>query len=91
MVATNRCCVFALLVALLLIHSLAEAGKGKEVLGKIKNKLVEVKEKIKAGWDKLTSKSEYACPVIDKFCEDHCAAKNAIGKCDDFKCQCLNS
>uniref|UniRef100_Q0GY42 Potassium channel toxin TcoKIK n=2 Tax=Tityus TaxID=6886 RepID=KBX2_TITCO len=45
--------------------------------------------KIKSGWERLTSESEYACPAIDKFCEDHCAAKKAVGKCDDFKCNCI--
>nr|P86822.2 RecName: Full=Tityustoxin-19; Short=Ts19; AltName: Full=Potassium channel toxin beta-Ktx 2; Contains: RecName: Full=Ts19 fragment I; AltName: Full=Potassium channel toxin beta-Ktx 2-1; Contains: RecName: Full=Ts19 fragment II; Short=Ts19 Frag-II; AltName: Full=Potassium channel toxin beta-Ktx 2-2; Contains: RecName: Full=Ts19 fragment III; Short=Ts19 Frag-III; Flags: Precursor [Tityus serrulatus]QPD99052.1 potassium channel toxin Ts19 [Tityus serrulatus] len=89
MVATNRCCVFALLFALLLVHSLTEAGKGKEILGKIKEKIIEAKDKMKAGWERLTSQSEYACPAIDKFCEDHCAAKKAVGKCDDFKCNCI--
>uniref|UniRef100_A0A2I9LP49 KTx n=1 Tax=Centruroides hentzi TaxID=88313 RepID=A0A2I9LP49_9SCOR len=89
MVANGRRWIWALLACLLLLHSLAEAGKGREILNKMKKKLADAKVTVKAAWSKLTSKSEYACPVIDKFCEDHCAAKESIGKCEDFKCMCL--
>ncbi|XP_023220228.1 potassium channel toxin TdiKIK isoform X2 [Centruroides sculpturatus] len=89
MVSVGRRWIWALLASLLLLHTLAEAGRGKEIMSKIKKKLADAKVTVKGAWDKLTSKSEYACPVIEKFCEDHCAAKESIGKCEDFKCLCL--
>nr|AIX87690.1 potassium channel blocker AbKTx-2 [Androctonus bicolor] len=80
---------FLFLAVIVMISSVIEAGKGKEFMANIKEKLNEVKEKVKSSWNKLTSMSEYACPVIEKWCEDHCKAKKAIGKCDDTKCKCL--
>nr|AIX87693.1 potassium channel blocker AbKTx-5 [Androctonus bicolor]AIX87694.1 potassium channel blocker AbKTx-5 [Androctonus bicolor] len=80
---------FLFLAVIVMISSVIEAEKGKEFMANIKEKLNEVKEKVKSSWNKLTSMSEYACPVIEKWCEDHCEAKKAIGKCDDTKCKCL--
>nr|ACJ23145.1 putative potassium channel toxin Tx633 [Buthus occitanus israelis] len=72
-----------------MISSVIEAGRGKQFMTNVKEKLTQVKNKMKNSWDRLTSMSEYACPVIEKWCEDHCEAKKAIGKCEDTECKCL--
>nr|AIL48789.1 potassium channel blocker pMeKTx28-3 [Mesobuthus eupeus] len=80
---------FLFLAVIVMISSVIEAGRGKEFMSSLKEKLGGVKEKIKHSWNKLTSMSEYACPVIEKWCEDHCEANKAIGKCENTECKCL--
>nr|ALX72345.1 potassium channel toxin KTx3 [Odontobuthus doriae] len=80
---------FLFLAVIVMISSVIEAGKGKEFMTNVKEKLSKAKDKMKSSWNRLTSMSEYACPVIEKWCEDPWGAKKAIGKWEATECKCL--
>nr|ACD11862.1 hypothetical protein [Isometrus maculatus] len=83
--------IFFILALIVLTSTFVEAGKGKEILQNMKESFSKAGSKIKAGLKKIASVSHLACPFVEKFCEDHCESKNQVGKCDDFKCSCVQA
>nr|API81323.1 potassium channel toxin [Hemiscorpius lepturus] len=74
--------LFAAFLVIMLISSLADAKssfgeKAKGALKKVYNKMKD-----------LAGKSEYGCPVVSSFCEQHCERMGKKGECSLLKCNC---
>uniref|UniRef100_A0A224XGQ4 Putative Potassium channel toxin n=1 Tax=Megacormus gertschi TaxID=1843536 RepID=A0A224XGQ4_9SCOR len=66
----------------MILMSLADAKSA--FVEKAKGAFTKVGKKIK----EIAGKSEYMCPLVSSFCEQHCARLKKSGDCDLLKCKC---